>query len=77
MRWYGFPIQSAPLAIQERYLQITKPVLRVSQTTDDILDRRQLPEEFPIDPGDRREFGRSPLARGLYFWPVRGPRVSG
>jgi CRISPR-associated protein Cas5t len=64
-------------AIHERYLQVTKPVLRVSQNTDDILDRTQLPDEFAVDPGDHREFGGTLLARGLYFWPVRGPRVSG
>lgn len=63
------------LAIQERYLQITKPLLYVSQTTDDILDRKQLPAEFPVDPGDRSEFQGASLARGLHFWPVRGPRV--
>ena len=65
------------MAVQERYLQIIKPALRVSQTTDDVLDRSKLPEAFAIDSGDRREFGTNSLGRGLYFWPVRGPRVSG
>ena len=63
------------MAVQERFLQITKPLLRVSQSADDILDRSRLPQEFTIDPSDQRDFGGNPLARGLYFWPVRGPRV--
>lgn len=65
------------MAIHERYLQVTRPSLRISHNTDDVLDRGKLPEEFATDPNESREFGGNPLVRGLYFWPVRGPRVSG
>ena len=60
------------LAMQERYLQITRPALRVSDNTDDLMDRSKLPEEFLVS-----EEAVGGLRRGLHFWPVRGPRVAG
>jgi CRISPR-associated protein Cas5t len=62
------------LARQERYLQITRPVLRLCRDTDDVIARNQLPAEFPVDVTDQRMFSCTKLPRGLFFWPVRGPR---
>lgn len=61
------------LSIQERYLQITKPLLRVFPRCEDLIDRALLPPEFAVDPMDTRTFSGLSLARGLHFWPVRGP----
>ncbi|HLH37598.1 MAG TPA: type I-B CRISPR-associated protein Cas5b [Bryobacteraceae bacterium] len=63
-------------AVQDRYLQITRPPLRIFDHADDLTSRDHLPAEFLIDPGDRREFAGRALFRGLHFWPVRGPRVA-
>lgn len=65
------------LAVQDRYLQVTRPPLRVFPHTDDVIARGQLPGEFLVDPEQRREFSGNPLARGIHFWPVRGPRGPG
>lgn len=61
------------LSVQERYLQITKPLLRVFPHCEDVIDRTQLPPEFTVDANDARTSGGLSLARGLHFWPVRGP----
>ena len=61
------------LAYQDRYLQVTRPPLRVFDKTDDITDRKQLPDAFLVDPMDGRTFSGRSLPRGLHFWPVRGP----
>lgn len=62
-------------AIQDRYLQVTRPLLRASPTADDVIDWAQMPKEFIVDALEQRDFGVVKLARGLCFWPVRGPRV--
>jgi CRISPR-associated protein Cas5t len=64
------------LAVQERYLQVTKPALRVFDATDDILDRGKLPPRFAVTSEEMRTGDRT-LRRGLHFLPVRGPRVDG
>lgn len=64
------------LAVHERYLQVTKPALRVFDTTDDILDRGKLPERFVVTE-EAMQAGERTLRRGLHFLPVRGPRVEG
>lgn len=61
------------LATQERYLQVTRPPLRVFAGTDDVIARDRLPPEFPTDPTEQRSFPTCTLPRGLHFWPVRGP----
>jgi CRISPR-associated protein Cas5t len=61
------------LATQERYLQVTRPALRVFAGTEDVIARDRLPTEFPTDPAQQRSFPAGPLHRGLHFWPVRGP----
>jgi CRISPR-associated protein Cas5t len=63
------------LAIQERYLQVTQPPLRLFNGTEDVTSRQELPDTFLIDPSDARDFGGQKLTRGLWFWPVRGPVV--
>jgi CRISPR-associated protein Cas5t len=63
------------LAVQDRYLQITRPPLRIFDKAEDLTSREQLPPDFFVDPGDRREFAGRVLYRGLHFWPVRGPRA--
>jgi len=64
------------LAVQDRYLQVTRPPLRIFGGTDDLIARDKLPAEFSVDPSERREFSGRTLKRGLHFWPVRGPRAS-
>jgi CRISPR-associated protein Cas5t len=61
------------LSLQERYLQITKPLLRVFPRCEDLIDRAQLPSEFAVDTGDTRTFTGHSLPRGLHFLPLRGP----
>ncbi|HVZ59610.1 MAG TPA: type I-B CRISPR-associated protein Cas5b [Terriglobales bacterium] len=61
------------LSVQERYLQITKPLLRVFPRCEDLIDREKLPSEFLVDSADTRTISGHVLARGLHFWPVRGP----
>lgn len=58
--------------VQDRYLQVTRPPLRVFPGTDDILARDKLPTDFLIDAGEARQFPGRSLNRGLYFWPLRG-----
>lgn len=62
------------LAVQDRYLQVTRPPLRVFARTDDVIARDQLPAEFQVDPAERCDFYGRALPRGVHFWPVRGPR---
>jgi CRISPR-associated protein Cas5t len=64
------------LAVHDRYLQITRPPLRIFAGTDDVTSRDRLPEQFFVDPSQSKEFYGRRLPRGLHFWPVRGPRVS-
>lgn len=64
-------------AVQERYLQITHPPLRLFDGTDDVTSRRELPSTFLIDQSEQRDFGGRTLPRGLHFWPLRGPGGSG
>jgi len=68
--------QKRRLAVQDRYLQVTRPPLRIFSGTDDLIARDRLPAEFSVDPSERREFSGHALKRGLYFWPLRGPRAS-
>ena len=64
------------LAVQDRYLQVTQPALRIFPLSDDLISREQLPTDFVVDSTEAREFGSSKLPRGLHFWPVRGPSGS-
>lgn len=59
------------LAVQQRYLQVTQPALRVTPGSDDVTSRESLPGSFSVDTADMRDFGSEKLARGLWFWPVR------
>ncbi len=65
------------LAVQDRYLQVTSPPLRVCEASDDVISREKLPAEFAVDTTEPRAFSGSELPRGLCFWPVRGPSGSG
>jgi CRISPR-associated protein Cas5t len=65
------------LATQDRYLQITRPPLRVFPASDDLISRENLPAEFAVDTGEARDFAGNRLPRGLHFWPMRGPSGSG
>jgi CRISPR-associated protein Cas5t len=58
-------------AIQDRYLHVSRPTLRVSESGEDVTDRKQLPSAFAVDPEDRKTYSEQELARGLMFWPVR------
>ena len=60
------------LAVQGRYLQVTKPGFRVS-SSDDVTSRERLPASFIVDPADAREVRGQRVERGLHFWPIRGP----
>jgi CRISPR-associated protein Cas5t len=61
------------LATQERYLQVTRPALRVFAGTDDVIARDRLPADFPTDTTEQRNFPACSLPRGLHFWPVPSP----
>lgn len=65
--------QQKRLATQDRYLQITRPPLRIFAGTEDVTARDRLPEQFLVDPSHSRNFYGRNLQRGLHFWPVRGP----
>jgi CRISPR-associated protein Cas5t len=60
-------------AVQERYVQVTWPPLKVYGGTRDSINRSALPAKFLVDVGDRREFSDRVLSRGVWFLPVLGP----
>jgi CRISPR-associated protein Cas5t len=60
-------------AVQERYVEVTWPPLRVYSGTRDSINRSALPARFLVDEGDRREFSDCILPRGVWFLPVKGP----
>lgn len=60
-------------AVQERYVQVTSPALKIYTGATDSINRVALPEKFFVDEGDCREFGDRVLPRGIWFLPVLGP----
>jgi CRISPR-associated protein Cas5t len=70
---YQIDYRRVRTARQERFLQVTRPALYVFDGTDDVTSRSALPEQFLTDPDEVQEVVGRKLARGLHFFPVRGP----